>query len=239
MQGHRPDPRRALDRARRAGHDRQGQRRRQPRPGDALQRDEHPHAAGLQRRRGAASASSVPRASPNCSRSSTNSSFPPADPRSARRRHPRSAAPARRRRVPPGRRRARRVLRVDASTPCGRSSSTAACTTTATATSRRGWPCVEASWQLGDRPLRLSPRTCAATTSATLQTALGRLGFDCGRVDGIFGPATARALEDFQRNCGLDVDGVCGTATVRALQINGARDRHRPRRGRRSASSSS
>ena len=57
----------------------------------------------------------------------------------------------------------------------------------------------------------------------TLQTLLGRLGFDCGRVDGILGPATARALEDFQRNCGLDVDGVCGSATVRALEINGAR----------------
>lgn len=56
-----------------------------------------------------------------------------------------------------------------------------------------------------------------------LQTALGRLGFDCGRVDGILGPATARALEDFQRNCGLDVDGVCGPTTVRALEINGAR----------------
>ena len=65
--------------------------------------------------------------------------------------------------------------------------------------------------------------TCAATTSARCRRALGRLGFDCGRVDGIFGPATARALEDFQRNCGLDVDGVCGPATVRALEINGAR----------------
>lgn len=56
-----------------------------------------------------------------------------------------------------------------------------------------------------------------------LQSALGHLGFDCGRVDGIFGPATARALAEFQRNCGVDVDGVCGQATVRALQINGAR----------------
>lgn len=52
-----------------------------------------------------------------------------------------------------------------------------------------------------------------------LQATLARLGFDCGRVDGIFGPGTARALEDFQRNCGLYVDGVCGSVTVKALQV--------------------
>ena len=52
-----------------------------------------------------------------------------------------------------------------------------------------------------------------------LQATLGRIGFDCGRVDGIFGPRTAGALEDFQRNSGLLVDGVCGPITVRALQI--------------------
>ncbi len=57
----------------------------------------------------------------------------------------------------------------------------------------------------------------------TLQGLLGRLGFDCGRVDGIFGPATAGALAAFQRDCGLDVDGVCGPLTVRALEVNGAR----------------
>ncbi len=56
-----------------------------------------------------------------------------------------------------------------------------------------------------------------------LQAALGRLGFDCGRIDGILGPATARALEEFQRNCGLEVDGIFGPATARALEINGAR----------------
>ena len=52
-----------------------------------------------------------------------------------------------------------------------------------------------------------------------LQETLARLGFDAGRPDGIFGPLTARALEDFQHNCGLYVDGVCGTDTVRALRV--------------------
>ncbi len=82
---------------------------------------------------------------------------------------------------------------------------------------------VESSWQPGDRPLRLVAPHLRGDDIGWLQTALGRLGFDCGRTDGIFGPATARALEEFQRNCGVDVDGVCGPATVRAHQINGAR----------------
>jgi N-acetylmuramoyl-L-alanine amidase len=82
---------------------------------------------------------------------------------------------------------------------------------------------VEASWRLGDRPLRLVAPYMRGDDVGTLQATLGRLGFDCGRVDGIFGPATAHALEDFQRNCGLLVDGICGPATARALQINAAR----------------
>lgn len=50
-----------------------------------------------------------------------------------------------------------------------------------------------------------------------LQSRLARLGFDCGRVDGIFGPNTSRALVELQTNSGLEPDGVCGTATVAAL----------------------
>ncbi len=52
-----------------------------------------------------------------------------------------------------------------------------------------------------------------------LQTTLARIGFDAGKADGIFGPDTKRALEDFQRNSGLYVDGVCGGITVRALGV--------------------
>ena len=58
---------------------------------------------------------------------------------------------------------------------------------------------------------------------AELQRRLGRLGFDAGRVDGIFGPLTARALDDFQRNVGLPPDGICGYETVHALQRLGDR----------------
>jgi N-acetylmuramoyl-L-alanine amidase len=78
---------------------------------------------------------------------------------------------------------------------------------------------VEASWRLGDRLLVLSAPNMRGDDVGELQTALGRLGFDCGRVDGILGPATTRAVADFQRNCGLPVDSVCGPDTVRALDV--------------------
>ena len=78
---------------------------------------------------------------------------------------------------------------------------------------------VEASWKLGDRVLVLAAPNLRGDDVGELQAALARIGFDCGRVDGIFGPATGRALEDFQRNSGLLVDGICGPLTVRALQV--------------------
>ncbi len=52
---------------------------------------------------------------------------------------------------------------------------------------------------------------------AALQTRLGSLGFDAGRVDGIFGPDTLRALKDFQRNVGMPIDGICGPTSVEEL----------------------
>ena len=76
---------------------------------------------------------------------------------------------------------------------------------------------VEASWKLGDRGLHLTSPNLRGDDVADLQSNLARLGFDCGRVDGIFGPRTARALEDFQSNCGVTSDGVCGPETLRIL----------------------
>lgn len=76
---------------------------------------------------------------------------------------------------------------------------------------------VEASWSLGDRMLYLTSPNLRGEDVSELQTHLSRLGFDCGRVDGIFGPLTARAVSDFQSNAGLSVDGICSTGTVTAL----------------------
>ena len=53
--------------------------------------------------------------------------------------------------------------------------------------------------------------------------ALGMLGFDAGRVDGIFGPQT-EALRDFQRNAGLTTDGVwCGDVSPASSTSAGRR----------------
>lgn len=78
---------------------------------------------------------------------------------------------------------------------------------------------VEASWRLGDRLVVLTSPNMRGDDIAELQTILGRLGFDCGRVDGIFGPVSQGALIEFQRNCGLDADGICGADTVRTLEL--------------------
>ena len=53
---------------------------------------------------------------------------------------------------------------------------------------------------------------------AELQALLGTLGFDAGRVDGIYGPDTAAAVVEFQRNAGLTTDGIVGPDSVAALQ---------------------
>ncbi len=76
---------------------------------------------------------------------------------------------------------------------------------------------VEASWRFGDRHLVLTLPNLRGDDVAELQSRLARLGFDCGRVDGILGPRTAQALADFQSNCGLIADGICGPETVRTI----------------------
>jgi N-acetylmuramoyl-L-alanine amidase len=52
---------------------------------------------------------------------------------------------------------------------------------------------------------------------ALLQTRLMEMGFDLGRIDGIFGPRSAAALSAFQKSSGLNGDGSCGPETLLAL----------------------
>ncbi len=81
---------------------------------------------------------------------------------------------------------------------------------------------VEAGHRLGDRHLYLRSPMLRGDDVAGLQHQLGSLGFDAGRVDGIFGPDTERALKDFQRNSALTTDGVFGRDTRDTLLRLGA-----------------
>lgn len=77
---------------------------------------------------------------------------------------------------------------------------------------------VESSWILGARLLYLTSPHMRGDDVQVMQTVLAKLGFDCGRADGIFGPHTLRALTDFQQNYGITADGICGINTIRALE---------------------
>jgi len=76
----------------------------------------------------------------------------------------------------------------------------------------------EARWKLGDRSLNLqTPPLMRGDDVAALQSRLTEMGFDCGRVDGIYGPRSEAAVKEFQQSVGISVDGKCGPATIIAL----------------------
>ena len=76
----------------------------------------------------------------------------------------------------------------------------------------------EAQWKLGDRSLYLQePPLMHGDDIAALQSRLTEMGFDCGRVDGIYGPRSAAAVKEFQQSVGITVDGKCGPETIIGL----------------------
>ncbi|MEY4290775.1 MAG: hypothetical protein RL130_717 [Actinomycetota bacterium] len=76
----------------------------------------------------------------------------------------------------------------------------------------------ESRWKLGDRSLNLQPSPMMRGDDvAALQSRLTEMGFNCGRVDGIFGEMTEAAVKEFQKSVGVKVDGKCGPATIIAL----------------------
>jgi N-acetylmuramoyl-L-alanine amidase len=81
---------------------------------------------------------------------------------------------------------------------------------------------IESTYALGDRLLYLCQPMLRGDDVVELQHRLNGLGFDAGREDGIFGPATERALAGFQRDAGLAADKVCGPATLGALHRLGS-----------------
>jgi len=75
----------------------------------------------------------------------------------------------------------------------------------------------EARWKLGDRVLSLSNPYMRGDDVAHLQAQLIEMGFNCGRVEGIFGTETEFAVMEFQKSVGIKVDGRCGPATLMSL----------------------
>lgn len=67
------------------------------------------------------------------------------------------------------------------------------------------------------RVLKLtSPMQTGADVKA-LQTRLNAAGFDCGKVDGIFGKKTDKAVRRYQESNKLVVDGKAGKNTIKSL----------------------
>jgi N-acetylmuramoyl-L-alanine amidase len=82
------------------------------------------------------------------------------------------------------------------------------------------WGALDAArWRLGARTLFHSvPDPLVGEDVRTLQERLLEMGFDTGRADSIYGPRTARAVAQFQREVGLTSDGSCGPQTMKALR---------------------
>lgn len=77
---------------------------------------------------------------------------------------------------------------------------------------------IEAGFRLGDRTLYVHAPLLRGDDVRALQRKLDALGFDPGKQDGMYGPATDAALREFQRNVGEDVDGVVGLHTIATLE---------------------
>lgn len=78
---------------------------------------------------------------------------------------------------------------------------------------------VDAGYRLGDRMLYHRVPMMRGDDVSELQARLNSLGFDTGKVDGIFGPDTLSGLIDFQQNRGLAEDGLAGPVIAGELRL--------------------
>ena len=78
---------------------------------------------------------------------------------------------------------------------------------------------VAAGYRLGQRLLYHRVPMMRGDDVADLQRRLNSLGFDTGKVDGIFGPDTLHGLLDFQHNRGMAEDGIAGSLVAAELDL--------------------
>lgn len=77
----------------------------------------------------------------------------------------------------------------------------------------------EAGYRLGDRIIFMRRPMIRGEDVAELQSRLNSLGFDSGKVDGIYGPQTESAVVDFQNNRHLAEDGRVGPEVVTEIHL--------------------
>jgi len=77
---------------------------------------------------------------------------------------------------------------------------------------------VEATYKLGDRLLYLRSPFFKGDDVRELQMSLNALGFNTGKVDGVYGETTERAVREFQLNLGLTSDGIFGPSSFTAIR---------------------
>lgn len=87
----------------------------------------------------------------------------------------------------------------------------------------------EAGYRLGDRLVFMRRPMIRGEDVSELQSRLNSLGFDAGKVDGIFGPDTERAVTEFQQNRNLAEDGRVGPEVVTEIELVSRGD---PKEGR-------
>lgn len=77
----------------------------------------------------------------------------------------------------------------------------------------------EAGYRLGDRILFYRRPMIRGEDVSELQSRFNALGFDSGKVDGIFGPHSEHAVLEFQSNRFLAEDGKAGPAVVTEIHL--------------------
>lgn len=76
----------------------------------------------------------------------------------------------------------------------------------------------EARFKLGDRVLVFNATSLMRGDDVSnLQDRLIQMGFNCGKVDGVYGANTESAVKEFQKSVGILADGKCGPATIISL----------------------
>lgn len=76
------------------------------------------------------------------------------------------------------------------------------------------------SYFTGDRLLYLHYPFMRGRDVREIQESLAKLGFNPGKIDGIFGPATDKAVREFQMSVGIIPDGIVGPQTLKEIEKN-------------------